>query len=79
MLGWTLVGYPSPNLEVVTEAMAGGSPDEAMQRVAERRFGSVLARSPDTASGPAHRAELKRVLESELALARRSYELERGD
>lgn len=43
MLGWTLGGYPSPNLEVVAEVLAGGSADEAMQRVAERRFGQELA------------------------------------
>lgn len=43
MLGWTLGGYPSPNLEVVAEVLAGGSADEAMQRVAERRFGPELA------------------------------------
>jgi len=43
MLGWTLGGYPSPNLEVVSEALACGSADEAMQRVAERRFGIALA------------------------------------
>ncbi len=39
MLGWTLGGYPSPNLEVVGEVLAGGSLD----RVAERRFGTQLA------------------------------------
>jgi hypothetical protein len=43
MLGWTLGGYPSPNLEVVSEALASGSADLAMQRVAERRFGKPLA------------------------------------
>jgi hypothetical protein len=43
MLGWTLGGYPSPNLEVVSEALAGGSAETAMQRVAERRFGPALA------------------------------------
>jgi len=43
LLGWTLGGYPSPNLEVVSEAMACGSADEAMRRVAERRFGKTLA------------------------------------
>ena len=42
MLGWTLGGYPSPNLEVVSETLACGSADEAMQRVAERRFGPSL-------------------------------------
>ncbi len=43
MLGWTLGGYPSPNLEVVSETLACGSADKAMQRVAERRFGKALA------------------------------------
>lgn len=44
MLGWTLGGYPSPNLEVVSEISdTGASPDEAMRRVAERRFGSSAA------------------------------------
>jgi hypothetical protein len=44
MLGWTLGGYPSPNLEVVAE-MAGGETTvaEAMTRVAERRYGAVMA------------------------------------
>jgi hypothetical protein len=45
MLGWTLGGYPSPNLEVVSETLACGSADAAMQRVAERRFGTALAPS----------------------------------
>ncbi|MCO5051400.1 MAG: hypothetical protein M9920_03770 [Verrucomicrobiae bacterium] len=49
MLGWTLGGYPSPNLEVVSEALASGSADAAMQRVAERRFGSTLAPAVITA------------------------------
>jgi len=43
MLGWTLGGYPSSNLEVVSEVLACGSADEAMRRVAKRRFGTVLA------------------------------------
>jgi hypothetical protein len=49
MLGWTLGGYPSPNLEVVAEigaAPAAGpaaDPESAMLRVAERRFGKMLA------------------------------------
>lgn len=43
MLGWTLGGYPSPNLEVVAETLARGSADDALQRVAERRFGPPLA------------------------------------
>jgi len=42
MLGWTLGGYPSPNLEVVAETLAGGSGEAAMHRVAERRFGAAL-------------------------------------
>jgi hypothetical protein len=45
MLGWTLGGYPSPNLEVVAEigATTGLSPQDAMQAVARRRFGPALA------------------------------------
>lgn len=43
MLGWTLGGYPSPNLEVVAETLACGSADAAMQQVAERRFGKTIA------------------------------------
>ncbi len=43
MLGWTLGGYPSPNLEVVSETLSCGSGAEAMRRVAERRFGTPLA------------------------------------
>lgn len=46
MLGWTLGGYPSPNLEVVAEMGRGEtapSTDEAMQRVAERRYGAEAA------------------------------------
>jgi hypothetical protein len=49
MLGWTLGGYPSPNLEVVAEigaAPAAGptaDPERAMLQVAERCFGKVLA------------------------------------
>jgi hypothetical protein len=42
MLGWTLGGYPSPNLEVVAE-IAGDkniSPTRAMEVVAQRRFGA---------------------------------------
>jgi hypothetical protein len=49
MLGWTLGGYPSPNLEVVSETLACGSADEAMRRVAERRFGKALAPAVVTA------------------------------
>jgi hypothetical protein len=49
MLGWTLGGYPSPNLEVVAEIGSGladgaaPTPPAAMLRVAERRFGSAIA------------------------------------
>jgi len=49
MLGWTLGGYPSPNLEVVAEALASGDADAAMQQVAERRFGAALAPAVVTA------------------------------
>lgn len=49
MLGWTLGGYPSPNLEVVSETLACGSADEAMRRVAERRFGKALTPAVVTA------------------------------
>jgi hypothetical protein len=41
MLGWTLGGYPSPNLEVV--ALIGNNPSlsplQAMEQVAKRRYG----------------------------------------
>jgi hypothetical protein len=43
MLGWTLGGYPSPNLEVVGRVLGGASPEAALQQVAERRFGRALA------------------------------------
>ncbi len=43
MLGWTLGGYPSPNLEVVAEVGRGADPDTAMNAVARRRFGQTLA------------------------------------
>lgn len=43
MLGWTLGGYPSPNLELV--ALLGSnptlSPAEAMQQVAQNRYGAA--------------------------------------
>ena len=42
MLGWTLGGYPSPNLEVIAEVGAAANPEDAMMRVAERRFGKTL-------------------------------------
>ena len=43
MLGWTLGGFPSPNLEVVSETLACGSSEQAIRQVAERRFGSAPA------------------------------------
>lgn len=49
MLSWTLGGWPSPNLEVVNEIGRKTNnekpltPEEAMQRVAERRFGADAA------------------------------------
>jgi hypothetical protein len=43
MLGWSLGGYPSPNLEVVAEVGGGSAPDVAMDKVARRRFGDTLA------------------------------------
>ena len=55
MLGWTLGGYPSPNLEVVHEVARTAndstiqrsnnstSVDQAMLAVAERRFGKQIA------------------------------------
>ncbi len=39
MLGWTLGGYPSPNLETVGELIGGGS----LASIARRRFGEALA------------------------------------
>ncbi len=49
MLGWTLGGCPSPNLEVVAAVLGGATADEAMQRVAARRFGPALAGAVVTA------------------------------
>lgn len=45
MLGWTLGGYPSPNLKVVAEMGSSLelSPDTAMHKVAEDLFGPSLA------------------------------------
>ncbi|MEY2411040.1 MAG: hypothetical protein QOF48_3710 [Verrucomicrobiota bacterium] len=47
MLGWTLGGYPSPNLEVAAEISSAPdvSADAAMQRVAARRFGANAGRA----------------------------------
>ncbi|MDQ6482100.1 hypothetical protein [Dyadobacter sp. LHD-138] len=43
MLGWTLGGYPSPNLEVVAEMGSSETitPMQAMQKVAQRRYGAA--------------------------------------
>ena len=49
MMGWTLGGCPSPNLEVVSEILAGESADQALQHVAERHFGASLAPAMVTA------------------------------
>ena len=47
MLGWTLGGYPSPNLEVVAEmgraAVPSPTPVEALRTVASRRYGDSAA------------------------------------
>ena len=43
MLGWTLGGYPSSNLEVAASALACGSGEAAMHQVARRRSGPQLA------------------------------------
>ena len=44
MLGWTLGGCPSPNLEVVAEiAATDATPEQALLKVAERRVGARLA------------------------------------
>ncbi len=45
MLGWSLGGYPAPNLEVVAETGRpdAPSPEDAMRAVAERRYGPTMA------------------------------------
>ena len=45
MLGWSLGGYPSPNLEVVAEIARSSElkPEGAMEIVAKRRFGEDFA------------------------------------
>lgn len=45
MAGWTLGGYPSPNLEVLKEISDNPdiSPEEGMLRVARRRYGNAAA------------------------------------
>ena len=49
MLGWTLGGYPSPNLEVVAEVSSGASPGDAMLAVAVKRYGNSVAAAVVTA------------------------------
>ena len=44
MLGWTLGGYPSPNLETASRVLAGESPAASLQATATRRFGSGARR-----------------------------------
>jgi hypothetical protein len=39
MLGWTLGGYPSPNLEVMTRVLEGEPKSEVLRDVAVRRYG----------------------------------------
>jgi hypothetical protein len=45
MLGWTLGGHPSPNLEVFSAigASADNTPEQAMMQVATERFGASMA------------------------------------
>jgi len=43
MLGWTLGGYPSPNLEVVARVLGGTDPDSALKGAAASRFGKGAA------------------------------------
>ena len=45
MLSWSVGGYPSPNFEVVAEIgrAATLTPEDAMRRVAEQRFGEAVA------------------------------------
>lgn len=47
MLGWSLGGYPSPNLEVAARMGSSDAPsvDKALREVAARRFGSGMAES----------------------------------
>ena len=44
MLGWTLGGYPSPNLEVVAAIGQGASAEDALLTVAKRWFGREAQR-----------------------------------
>jgi hypothetical protein len=43
MLGWTLGGYPSPNLETASRVLDGESPEKALRATALRRFGPAKA------------------------------------
>lgn len=43
MLGWTLGGYPSPNLEVFNRVLDGEDPERSLQAVAEKRYGKDAA------------------------------------
>jgi hypothetical protein len=43
MLGWTLGGYPSPNLEVVAEIEQGTDVTASLLKVATRRYGALMA------------------------------------
>jgi hypothetical protein len=43
MLGWTLGGYPSPNLEVVAQLENHDNITDALLKVATRRYGELLA------------------------------------
>ena len=47
MLGWSLGGYPSPNLEVVSELGCSDTitPAEAADKVARRRFGAPMTKA----------------------------------
>jgi hypothetical protein len=49
MLGWTLGGCPSPNLEAAAQYYFGEAPgvDEALRRVALRRFGLAASKAVD--------------------------------
>jgi hypothetical protein len=43
MLGWTLGGYPSPNLEVAHDVLNGAPVQQAMLSAAETRYGAQIA------------------------------------
>lgn len=47
MLSWTLGGFPSPNLDMVSELCKPSPPtiDQAMERIAKKRFGDAAAPS----------------------------------